>query len=44
MVAGDIEYQFGWDDNFIPKTDATVPETRELFFSAVKHAMWDISD
>ena len=44
MVVGDMEYQFGWEDGFIGKGDKIDTEKRDLFFSAVKHALWDVTE
>jgi hypothetical protein len=43
LVVGDIEYQFGWDDILIPKVEKLESEKMNLFFDAVKHAMWQIN-
>lgn len=44
MVVGDIEYQFSWEDGFIGEGDKIEKDKRDKFFSAVKHAMWDITE
>jgi hypothetical protein len=44
MVVGDLEYQFGWEKDFFKKGEKIEPEKRDLFFAAVKHAMWDITE
>lgn len=43
MVVGDIEYQFGWEDSLIPKGEKLEAEKMNLFFDAVKHAMWQLN-
>lgn len=44
MIVGDIEYQIGWEKDFIGKGDKIDAGKRDMFFAAVKHSMWDITE